>query len=158
MPHKTVPLAQLRVETPCDRDWGAMAGDARTRFCDDCGRHVHDLTRMTTAEAHHLVSTATDRLCVRYTADADGVVQTLDYSPPRRPRFRAKIWLPVALVGSAAAAVIHAIVAPKVPPPTRGPIVMGDVAPTFQSANALPIGTVSAVSCPTTRPTGNDAP
>ena len=55
MPPKSVSLAQLHVDFPCTRDWDAMPGEGPTRFCDACGKHVHDLSRMTTAEAERLV-------------------------------------------------------------------------------------------------------
>ena len=37
---------QLAFPEPCSADWSAMAGDERRRFCESCGKHVTNLSRM----------------------------------------------------------------------------------------------------------------
>lgn len=89
MPDAADPLSQLRIASPCSADWGAMSGDARKRFCQDCKLHVHDLGAMTRDEAMELLRGAgTGRLCVRFHRRADGKVLTRDCPVGLRRRLR----------------------------------------------------------------------
>ena len=63
----------LKIPSPCSADWSTMAGDDRKRFCTQCQKHVHDLSAMTEPQARAVL--AQPRVCVRYTARADGQVQ-----------------------------------------------------------------------------------
>ncbi len=64
------------IERPCDRTFDAMAGDERRRFCASCGKHVHDLSARTEAEARAFLAAARGtRVCVRYARDAGGTVR-----------------------------------------------------------------------------------
>ncbi len=71
-------LSSLRIAEPCHADWGAMAGDARARHCEECRLQVIDLSELTRAEAEDLLARGGPggRLCVRYTQDAAGAVVT----------------------------------------------------------------------------------
>jgi hypothetical protein len=81
-----------------------MRGDDKTRFCDTCGKHVHDLSAGTEAEARALFR-ETERPCVRYTRDASGGV-----------RFKA-----AALAAAASLAACSAPVAEAPTPSTPAP-------------------------------------
>lgn len=60
----------------CDRSFEAMPGNEQTRFCDECGKYVHDLSARTEAEARAFVDAARgQRVCVRYARDARGAVR-----------------------------------------------------------------------------------
>jgi hypothetical protein len=39
-------LSQFTIPTPCSMDWNRMRGDDRRRFCEACGKDVHNLTAM----------------------------------------------------------------------------------------------------------------
>ena len=53
-----------------------MSGDTRRRFCDRCGKHVHDISAGTEEEARELFREAgSARLCVRFTRDVSGAVR-----------------------------------------------------------------------------------
>ena len=52
---RTTPLDVIRVKTPCHESWDAMTGDAKTRFCSGCQRHVHNLSAMPREEAERLL-------------------------------------------------------------------------------------------------------
>jgi hypothetical protein len=54
---------RFRIKKPCPIRWEDMVGDARTRFCAVCNKHVHDLGGMTPDEARALV--ASGRACVQ---------------------------------------------------------------------------------------------
>jgi hypothetical protein len=83
-------LANLAIASPCRAEWSAMAGDDKRRFCADCKLHVHDLSAMTTAEAHALLRAAGGgRVCVRFHRRADGRVLTRDCPIGLRQRMRA---------------------------------------------------------------------
>src|SRR5690242_16070069 len=64
----------LPIASPCGVDWrGMKAVDVTKRFCDDCKKHVHDLSRMSRAEARALLAgPSTEGLCVRYLHDERG--------------------------------------------------------------------------------------
>jgi hypothetical protein len=66
--------SELPIVSPCGADWQGMTSrDIATRFCGECKKHVHDLSRMTQAEARRLLAApATDGLCVRYLHDERG--------------------------------------------------------------------------------------
>ena len=52
-----------------------MPGDERTRFCDRCSKHVHDLSARTEIEARELLARHRgSRLCVRVARDSRGMV------------------------------------------------------------------------------------
>jgi hypothetical protein len=154
MARPPITLQQLQVVNPCDQEWDAMSGDDRARFCARCNEHVHDLSRMTRAEVERLLSASGERCCVRYAADADGRVRTLDYAPPRRPRFRAWVWLPLSLLAGAGAALGSFFFGTKAPPPTvMGSMPIGKVTAYSQQAGPVVMGDI-APTCSTTRPAG----
>lgn len=76
MPRFTNPLDQINVAAPCRADWDGMVGDERVRFCQQCERHVYNLSGMTRKEAENLVTNAEGRLCVRFYRRRDGTVLT----------------------------------------------------------------------------------
>jgi hypothetical protein len=55
-------------------DWASMSGDQRQRFCDACGRHVHDLSACTREEAERLLQATDGDLCAAVSLDASGRV------------------------------------------------------------------------------------
>lgn len=72
-------LDRLRVKGPCDRTWESLTpvpGNASARFCDDCQKHVHDLSAMDGDEARRLLATARGRVCMLLTTRRDGTVVT----------------------------------------------------------------------------------
>src|SRR5437868_7255199 len=96
-------LDVLEVETPCHKSWEEMTGDHRVRFCERCGRNVHNLSALTREEAEQCVSGGSDRICVRFDRAAGGQLVTLDYE--QRPKSKLT-WLaafvPLAVVGALA--------------------------------------------------------
>ena len=77
-PTRLVQLEGLKIATPCPASWADMTGDDRTRYCQQCQLHVHDLSAMTRAEGEALVASSTGRLCTRMTRRPDGTIVTLD--------------------------------------------------------------------------------
>lgn len=87
-----IALDVIEVQQPCPADWDAMqptAGPAR--HCAQCQLPVHDLSQLTRAQTEALLHAATARLCVRFSRDEAGHVQTLDYAP-RDPGRRRRRW------------------------------------------------------------------
>ncbi len=66
--------SEIRVGKPCRVDWAAMTPKDRGRFCADCKKVVHELAKMTEAEARTLLAGADGAVCVRYVYDARGKV------------------------------------------------------------------------------------
>ena len=137
MRNQPLSLDVIDVKQPCPASWEAMRGDDRTRFCEGCGKHVHNLSGMTRAEAAALVGTcaAAGALCVRFARAEDGVVQTLDYRPAALRRGRGwRFWATFgACLASGVAAVNAVVFRNALPPPFGRPpppvMVMGDIAP-----------------------------
>ncbi len=94
---------EIVIDEPCDVPWASMRGTDRKRFCDQCDKHVHDLSAMTREEAASVVQ---DGRCVQYRADADG---NLLFRPSRK-RDRLRRWMVGSLtaVGLASAPVFAA--------------------------------------------------
>lgn len=89
-------LESVRIATPCPARWEEMTGDDRTRFCAQCGLHVHNIAAMTAVEAEALLARAGaggeggDRVCARLYRRADGTVLTRDCPVGVRLRERAR--------------------------------------------------------------------
>ncbi len=70
--------ADINVTTPCGMSWDAMKAEgpkAVKRFCGECKKHVHDLSKMSKSDARKLLaSETTEGLCVRYLYDERGDV------------------------------------------------------------------------------------
>ena len=139
-------LDVIQVQNPCAADWQSMAGDERTRFCDGCGKHVHNLSAMTTDEAERLVCEAAGRLCVRYNVAPDGAVQTIGYRPQAPPKWRWarwgwRVWAGIGVCGAAAATLAHLLVfgtsLVRRPQPR---VVMGDICVSPVTTPAAPTG------------------
>jgi hypothetical protein len=65
----------LPIGTPCMVDWRAMKPSEKGRFCGDCKKVVHDLSRLRERDARELVQSAKHgELCVRYVFDRHGKV------------------------------------------------------------------------------------
>jgi hypothetical protein len=121
-----------------------MQGVGASRFCEHCGKFVHDLSEMPTDEAERLLCSAAGSMCIRFARDAQtGDVITLDYAPiPQISRRRALL-----TIGSVAAAVVAAATMGAVrlfrrpPVPVRTPMVMGDwIGPTPPPIPPAPAG------------------
>jgi hypothetical protein len=105
---------QLHIASPCSADWGAMRGDGTRRFCDQCRKHVHDLSAMTEKDAAALVAENAS-ICVRYTASAEGAVR---HSAPRS-RWSKLLAIGAALVSTPALASGVAAQPPPTDPPSE---------------------------------------
>ena len=139
----SLPLHVIDVKSPCPASWESMRGDDRTRFCEGCGRHVHNLSAMTRGEAESLLAecASAGRLCVRFARADDGAVQTLDYrrtAPPARRGRGWRFWAAFSACLATGVAAVNAYVFrsslhlpppfPQPPAPTR--VLMGDICPT----------------------------
>jgi hypothetical protein len=68
-------MRMLPIARPCTESFAAMPGDAKTRFCDKCEKHVYDLSARTEEEARALFRERRgERTCVRFAKDASGHV------------------------------------------------------------------------------------
>lgn len=135
MVRRTV-LDVIEIPQPCSRSWDQMRGDERTRFCDACGLHVHNLSVMSTEEAARHVSAPTDRVCVSFERTSDGRVRTLDYQAPTREG-RKGMWVLIGLFGAIVIGCADALFLDR-----RTTRVMG----------AIPATRVLGKVCPTTAP------
>lgn len=74
------PEVPLQIKTPCPMKWDDLAGDGPKRFCSQCSLHVHDGAQLTRDEARELVTSATERVCMR-----------LQFDPSGAPMFRGEV-------------------------------------------------------------------
>jgi hypothetical protein len=82
-------LDAIRVASPCQTDWDAMAGDERVRFCGQCNKSVYNLSALTRKQAATLISDKQGKLCAKFLLRPDGTLLTLEpASAPRAPRGR----------------------------------------------------------------------
>ncbi len=142
MSETRVTLDVIDVKRPCPASWDAMAGDGRSRFCEQCGLHVHNLSVMTLDEAQQLVCARAGRLCVRFQRDEKGRVVTLDYETRVRRGRSWRFWSAVAASLGLAGAAVRALLWQS-PAPAPPNVLMGDVV-------------VGAIPLPTTAPTTSD--
>ena len=98
-----------------------MRGNGHTRFCGECGLHVHNLSAMTRDEAEAFLANRTGRVCVAFRPKDDGTPVVLDY----RPAAPSRRWLKLA--GVAAAASLAAAACEQTTP--AGPMLAGRVGP-----------------------------
>ena len=78
MTKETFDINNLRIASPCPKDWKGMAGDDRKRFCSLCELSVYNVAGMTTHEVQELMSAGSGRMCLRLHRRADGTVITRD--------------------------------------------------------------------------------
>jgi hypothetical protein len=71
-------LQTLKVASPCDASWEAMAGDDRRRFCNACEKFVYNLPLLSPEELVDLIERTEGRFCGRLYARTDGTVLTND--------------------------------------------------------------------------------
>jgi len=73
MPHDaSTPAPELRITAPCPMKWSELAGDERRRYCGQCSLHVLNAAALTAREAREVLTTATQRVCMRVEYDALG--------------------------------------------------------------------------------------
>ncbi|HET8714464.1 MAG TPA: hypothetical protein VFM16_01470, partial [Holophagaceae bacterium] len=92
MPDRLIPprfVDALRIASPCDVPWSAMAGDDRVRHCGQCDRLVHQVARLTAAEVEALFRAGVEAPCLQLRRRADGTVITAD-CPVGARRLRAR--------------------------------------------------------------------
>jgi hypothetical protein len=107
--------SSIHIKTPCPKTWDELSGDDAKRYCSECSLHVLNSVRLTRTQAHRLVATASERVCMRIELDASGAPVFLDSPRPapvpvpvpiRRPRawaVRAASWIFGAAAGLLAA-------------------------------------------------------
>jgi hypothetical protein len=84
-------LNEITIVTPCPMDWDQMSGDDSKRYCSSCGKHVHDVAKLTSAQAVSLIDQLPGDVCGRITHLADGTLVTADsrfaaeQNPPSTP-------------------------------------------------------------------------
>jgi hypothetical protein len=71
MSGQTFSIESLRVASPCQESWDEMRGTDEVRFCSHCSKSVHDVSRLTRAQAERLVALSRGGVCVRLVRRAD---------------------------------------------------------------------------------------
>lgn len=108
-------LANIKVASPCSARWGHMVGDDCARFCDQCQKHVYNLSSLTADEAVALIREREGGLCARFYRRADGTVLTSDC-----PVGAGQVWARVRnLAGAAVAFILLGVTIPFVAKPAH---------------------------------------
>lgn len=149
MAPKALSLDVIQVNTPCTADWEKMAGDERVRFCEGCGKHVHNLAGMSRTEAERLVCERAGELCVRFARGEDGVVQTLDYRPLVGRGRGWKFWT---VVSACAATLVAAANGYFFRPQSPKPMPLLGALPVNVMGKPAPPPVMGDVCVPTTQP------
>jgi hypothetical protein len=71
-------LGELKLATPCSVSWDSMKGDARARFCEQCGLNVYDVQNLTAAEVKEILEKKEGKVCGLLFFRADGTLITKD--------------------------------------------------------------------------------
>ncbi len=79
--------SRWKVARPCSADWDKMRGDDRRRFCEQCGKFVHNVSAMTRSEREAFADPSNARECVFYCQRGDGAVADLSTLARLRLRF-----------------------------------------------------------------------
>jgi hypothetical protein len=165
-------LDQVKVASPCDRDWNEMLGDERVRYCLGCEKNVFNLSAMGREEAEALLRDRLGKeLCVRFYQRTDGTIMTEDCPVGVKRKRRKKLALAVAGAGAMALAATSLMLKAQSGCRTMGEVAyqgqqpidngegkfeMGDVAPTpvapMQGQTALPVMGSAAPPTPVTPP------
>jgi hypothetical protein len=146
---RRLPLADaLLVKNPCAKGWDTMHDDGSgTRFCTSCAERVHDLQKLTHAEATALVEAKArgESVCVHLRVrSTDGAILLADGHA-----FPSKSVRPLHPTWVAAGAMVLVACAETVPPipelvpvraarPTEAPYLPAPVAPLPTPAEAPP--------------------
>jgi hypothetical protein len=146
---------ELPIVSPCGADWQGMTSrDIATRFCDACRKHVHDLSRMTQAEARRLLAApATEGLCVRYLHDERGDILFAQETAKLVPASRlapVKRLLAAATLAAAPLSLTACMGAASMPPPT--PMMGAVVALPPEPPTPPPAPTASTSAAPSAVP------
>jgi hypothetical protein len=71
-------IDDLQVASPCDASWDKMHGSETARSCDQCHKHVYNISLLKRDEAQRLIQEKEGNLCVRFYRRTDGTVMTAD--------------------------------------------------------------------------------
>src|SRR6266446_715495 len=90
-------LGPVEIKSPCPKLWQEMEGNRKTRFCDQCELHVHNLSAMSPDKVEQLIARGRNkRVCISYALRPDGKMMTqwdiLRYALGRSLR-RALAWV-----------------------------------------------------------------
>ncbi len=133
-------LRQFTIPHPCAMNWDKMDGDARSRDCAACGKHVRDFTAITPEEAAGLIRYEDDELCGRLYARANGTLSTsahdtLASSRPTPLQFTIRSIMAVIAGAAAMMGVVRLFAdnasrpAPPAPTPRLNTLIMGKMVP-----------------------------
>ncbi len=89
----SISLQQLRIASPCTASWEDMAGDDRSRFCEQCKLNVYDFSEMTQGEIEQLILHKEGRVCARLFQRSDGTVLVRDCPIGFAAVRRRAVWL-----------------------------------------------------------------
>jgi hypothetical protein len=78
MAKKLSKLDSIRIPQPCSTEWEQMIGDDRTRFCNECNKHVYNLSAMTRRQAEAIIEASRGKLCARVIRQEDGTTVVRD--------------------------------------------------------------------------------
>src|SRR5436190_15831410 len=97
-------MRRLKVEGPCGVPWERMSGSPLVRNCSECDRQVHNLSRMTEAQASALLlRSGSQGLCVRFKHDGEEVLFEPARAQPTTPSVRPAANIVAAVAISVAA-------------------------------------------------------
>lgn len=94
---------RVTVASPCTESWDAMVGNARVRHCSRCDRDVFNLSALSLAEIHALLTEHGQRPCVRFYRRKDGTMLTADCPVNRPERVATRVLLAIAVAIGATA-------------------------------------------------------
>src|SRR3954471_22463603 len=86
-------LQRISIPEACPISWDSMRGDRSMRFCDQCGKHVYNLSAMTTIAAEKVVLEHGQSFCAQIRRTRNGRILTR-WEPRNRghwPRWACRV-------------------------------------------------------------------
>lgn len=143
-------LEDIKVASPCHARWDDMVGDAKSRHCAACDKHVFNLSAMTREEAELTMLEKTGEVCIRLYRRADGTVITADCPVGVRKKRLRLVGVLALGAGALASAAGYAAVRES----ERAQVVMGG----FESVPKPTPTEIAPVAQPTPPPSALPAP
>jgi hypothetical protein len=91
---QSISLDVLKIDSPCRLPRNALPRSEAICFCKTCDKPVHNLTKLTTAQAQALIASAPEEVCIQMERDGKGRLITLDYA--RSTGSRPRRWISLA--------------------------------------------------------------
>ncbi|HEY9732836.1 MAG TPA: hypothetical protein V6C89_13040 [Drouetiella sp.] len=101
---------RISIAAPCSVKWDAMTGDEQTRFCNQCDKHVYNISSMSESEVEQLFVTAAAVPCIKLFRRLDGTI-IFDNCPVGLRKLRDQIRTTAKFLNATVATIVACVAA-----------------------------------------------